>query len=95
MLYWAYTVVFQCCRRIFNKKSQTIQRKEYPWLVVTAELENGNVLDMTTIVQNNVYTGMKVTPRMLSTLSGVYPTKWTYLDDMLNEHDFPSDGLVI
>jgi hypothetical protein len=106
MLYWIYSCLFACCRRVekllFRDESEP--RKEltleiplptYPWLSI-AGVRGDDEIDVTDLVNDEVEPGQVVTSKWLLELSGEENIeKWEYTDSLTFEvKEITSEGLV-
>ena len=106
MLYWIYTQMFGCCRRVdkFLFRDESEPRKEltidiplptYPWLNI-AGLKDDEEIDVTELVNINVEAGQTVTSEWLAEISGEADIeRWEYVDSLTFElKEITSEGLV-
>lgn len=106
MLYWIYTQIFHCCRRVdkalFHDESEP--RKEltveiplpsYPWLSISA-VRGDEEVDVTDLVNSKVESGQVITPDWLSEITEEKDVeKWEYVDSLTFElKEITSDGVV-
>jgi hypothetical protein len=106
MLYWIYTQMFGCCRRVdkllFRDESEP--RKElvleiplptYPWLSICAVLGDEEI-DVTELVNTDVEPGQVITTEWLAgLLGGDNIERWEYIDSLTFEvKEITSEGLV-
>ena len=106
MLYWIYTQIFRCCRRVdkFLFSDNTTPRKEltvdiplpqYPWLTISAVRDDEEV-DVTELVNSRVEPGQILTPNWLTELTNeTNVSRWEYVDSLTFEVvEITSDGVV-
>lgn len=106
MLYWIYTEIFHCCRRVDKAlfRNDSEPRKEltleiplpsHPWLSISA-LRADEELDVTDLVNSKVEPGQTITPNWLSEISEESNVeKWEYVDSLTFEvNEITSDGVV-
>lgn len=106
MLYWIYTQVFHCCRRVdkalFRDESEPrkeltfeIPLPDYPWLSISA-VRNDEEIDVTDLVNSKVESGQTITPSWLSEITEeANVDKWEYVDSLTFEvREIASDGVV-
>ncbi len=106
MLYWLYTQLFHCCRRVDKllfrdesepRKELTLETPlpEYPWLTIAA-VRGDDEVDVTELVNSKVEPGQTVTPAWLSEITGESNVDvWEYINSLTFEVDeIPSDGVV-
>ena len=106
MLYWLYTHLFHCCRRLervfFRDESEPrreltveIPLPDYPWLSLSA-VRGDEEVDVTDLVNSKLAPGQIVTPGWLSDVaSETNVDKWEYVDSLTFEvKEITSDGVV-
>ena len=106
MLYWIYTEIFRCCRRVdkFLFHEESASRKEltidipppqYPWLSISAVRDDEEV-DVTDIVNSKVEVGQILTPDWLSEITNeTNVSRWEYVSSLTFEvGEITSDGVV-
>lgn len=105
ILYWIYTNVFHCNRRIqkflFQEDAPRktldilIPAHPYPWLSISG-VRGDTDIDVTDLVNSTVTKGQLVTPSWLESLSEETDIeRWEYVDSTTFEVcEITSDGLV-
>lgn len=106
MLYWIYTQIFHCCRRVdkalFRDESQPrkeltieIPTPEFPWLSL-AGIRGDEEIDVTEFVNSEVEPGEIVTPEWLAEITNKKDvTRWEYIDSLTFEvKEITSEGVV-
>ena len=101
---WGYRQVYWIRRALIKKfcpEENTIPRVQVhsdslPWFWIGMKYEDGTVVSVTEIVNQEVSYGTRVTPRFLSKATGLIHGTWRYMDARtLEERDFPSEGFII
>lgn len=106
MLYWIYTCLFRCSRRLekllFREESEPrkeltieIPPPEFPWLSIAA-IRGDEEVDVTDIVNNLVIAGQVVTPEWLAYATEEKDvTTWEYISSSTFEvGEITSEGLL-
>lgn len=98
-LYWAYTHVFRCARRvkkIFVDDVETpIALSNATWLSVYAEHSNGDSIDVTREVKYVFQSGILLTPDILARGLSMYNVRdWYYLTKTLEYNKIEDEGVV-
>lgn len=106
MLYWIYTQLFHCCRRVdkalFRDESEPrkeltieIPLPEHPWLSISA-IRGDEEVDVTELVNEKVQAGQMITPDWLAEITNeIDVSKWEYVNSLTFEvGEITSDGVV-
>ena len=105
VLYWLYTSVFYCNRRVqkfFFREDEpyktldiVVPLPDYPWLSLSA-IRGDTEVDVTDIVNSKVEKGQVVTPTWLAeNCDEADVEKWEYIDSLTFEVcEIPSEGVV-
>jgi hypothetical protein len=106
MLYWIYTQIFHCCRRVdkalFRDESEPrkeltleIPLPDHPWLSISA-VRGDDEVDVTDLVNSKVEPGQTITPSWLSEITGESDVDvWEYINSLTFEvSEITSEGVV-
>ena len=106
MLYWLYTQLFYCCRRVDKvlfrdasepRKELTVEipLPQYPWLSISA-IRGDEEVDVTELVNEKAQVGQMITPDWLAEITNeIDVSKWEYVSSLTFEvGEITSDGLV-
>ena len=104
VVYYSYKLIF-CCSRLFgsrntepDKKYNSVNPSNTPWLWIGAEMTNGKIVTVTDIINKYIEYDDVVNTTYLETATDIKEgvSRWLYLDSKtLNEQEFPPEGLII
>jgi hypothetical protein len=99
---WAYRKLYWCKRQIVKQFCQEqqyqhpiIRLDDLPWFWIGIVYPDTSIT-VTTVVNQALEYGVRVTPEFLTDITGFHGGVWRYMDaKTLEEKDFPSAGFII
>lgn len=97
---WAWRQAYWCRRRFCPRESSPkeifVSAASLPWLWIGIKYADDSSITVTSVIASEIHPGMRVTPELLSRITGFRDGTWRYIDtETLEEKDFPSDGFII
>jgi hypothetical protein len=79
----------------YQTYSPEIHTNKLPWLWIGAEYNDAKYT-VTEIVNQTIKHSTKITPQLLTDITGYHPFAWKYIDsETLEEKEFPPEGILI
>ncbi len=99
---WVYRQLYWCKRRIVKQfypeqeyQRPSVRLDDLPWFWIGVTYPDSDIT-VTSVVNQSLKYGVRVTPQYLSYVTGFHEGRWRYIDaKTLEEKDFPSEGFII